>query len=426
MIPVRVADSVVLFSNSSIAQGFDYVHSLLANPATRVHVITLSMGGMASQAWADAVNALYEAGVFIVTAAGNNHANLPTRNIVYPARFRRVVAACGVMADGRPYADLPNFVMAGNYGPASKMDTAIAAFTPNTAWAKIGCPHIVNHNGAGTSSTTPQVAAAAALYFQRHRADLDDPAKYPEPWMRVEAVRAALFGAARKTDVNHFGQGTLRAQEALAIAPAASATLTQQPPDAASFELLRIITGFGLSGSPVTNRMIELEALQLSQSSAIEALLPDPERLPADGTQRAALVTAVAEAMVSDPKASQSLRAALGPLVAGRIHAVPAVPAVPAVVGSSKMDDLHLRNAITPHITRPDRRKLRVYAYDPSLEVQLETYAINQALVDVRWEKGLQPGPVGEYVEVVDVDPSSRCCYAPVDLDDPYLLRRTA
>ena len=38
--------------------------------------------------------------MFIVTAAGNNYGNLPTRNIVYPARFNRVVAACGVMADG--------------------------------------------------------------------------------------------------------------------------------------------------------------------------------------------------------------------------------------------------------------------------------------------------------------------------------------
>ena len=57
------------------------------------------MGGLALQAWADAVNALYELGIFIVTAAGNNFGNLPTRNIVYPARFKRVVAACGVMAE---------------------------------------------------------------------------------------------------------------------------------------------------------------------------------------------------------------------------------------------------------------------------------------------------------------------------------------
>ncbi|MBV8367521.1 MAG: S8 family serine peptidase [Candidatus Eremiobacteraeota bacterium] len=417
VVPVRVANGVVLFSNSSVAQGFDYVHALLQDPATRVHVVTMSMGGLASQAWADAINALYEAGVFVVTAAGNNHGNLPTRNIVYPARFRRVVAATGAMSDFTPYADQRGLVMAGNYGPASKMDTALAAFSPNTPWARIGCPHTVDHNGSGTSSTSPQIAAAAALYWQAHHAALDDPAQYPEAWMRIEAVRAALFGAAaRKTaDVEHFGQGTLRALEALAIAPPASATLKKQPPDSASFALLRIFTGLGLAaaaGSP-QQRMLEVEALQLSQSAALEALLPDPEQPPDDPKQRAA----VAEALASDPHASQALRDALKPLVTGQIHPV----ATPAATPLSAMDKLHLEHAMQPQVSPPGKRRLRVYAYDPALEVQLETYAINQAVVDVRWE-GLEPGPVGEYIEVVDVDPSSRCCYAPVDLDDPYVL----
>jgi len=42
--------------------------------------------------------------------------------------------------------------------------------------------------------------------------------------------------------------------------------------------------------------------------------------------------------------------------------------------------------------------------------------------VSVPWEKDLKPGPTGEYIEVVDVDPASRCCYAPVDLNHPHLL----
>lgn len=43
VIPVRVANSVVLFSNSSIAKAFDYVHSLSNNANSQVHVITMSM-----------------------------------------------------------------------------------------------------------------------------------------------------------------------------------------------------------------------------------------------------------------------------------------------------------------------------------------------------------------------------------------------
>src|SRR5262249_29452846 len=55
IVPVRVADRVVLFRNSSIARGLDYVHEL-NEKGTRVDIVTMSMGGLASQAWADAVN----------------------------------------------------------------------------------------------------------------------------------------------------------------------------------------------------------------------------------------------------------------------------------------------------------------------------------------------------------------------------------
>ncbi len=70
---------------------------------------------------------------------------------------------------------------------------------------------------------------------------------------------------------------------------------------------------------------------------------------------------------------------------------------------------------------RPPFRKLRVYAFDPSLNWQIETAVINQMTLQVPWED-LEPGPVGEYLEVVDVDPASRCFYAPVDLNDDFLL----
>jgi hypothetical protein len=68
---------------------------------------------------------------------------------------------------------------------------------------------------------------------------------------------------------------------------------------------------------------------------------------------------------------------------------------------------------------------LRVYAYDPSLGARLDTVRINEATLEVRWEKDLRPGPVGEYIEVVDVDPASQCCYAPVDLNHPHILTRS-
>ena len=275
IVPIRVSDRVVLFYNSAIARGLDYVHDLTRDAATRVDVITMSMGGLASQAWADAVNALYEQGVFIVTAAGNNYANLPTRNIVYPARFNRVVAACGIMADGRPYADLGVGVMAGNYGPESAMATAMAAATPNTPWARIGCPRTIDHDGNGTSSATPQIAAAAALWIQRNSKEIE---RYPKAWMRVEAVRKALFSAAAHVDgeTHRLGKGALKAFSALQVAPAHHNELTRQPPDTADFPFLDVLLGadFGITQGP-RRQMLGLEALQLSQSKQVEDVLPD-------------------------------------------------------------------------------------------------------------------------------------------------------
>lgn len=70
----------------------------------------------------------------------------------------------------------------------------------------------------------------------------------------------------------------------------------------------------------------------------------------------------------------------------------------------------------------PVYRNLQVYAFDPSLDLDLETARVNRSTIPVAWEEDLQPGPVGEYLEVVDIDPPSGCVYAPVDLNDQHLL----
>lgn len=68
-------------------------------------------------------------------------------------------------------------------------------------------------------------------------------------------------------------------------------------------------------------------------------------------------------------------------------------------------------------IAPPPRRRLRAFAFDPSLSLQMETAAINHTVLDAPWEHDLKPGPRGEYVEVVDYDPASGCWYDPVDLN---------
>src|SRR5208337_441589 len=94
VIPIRIADSVIHFYTSTLAKGIEYAID------AGCQVVSLSMGGLPARSWAAAVNRAYESGVAIFAAAGNRFGPSPPRSTVYPARFNRVVAVCGVTADG--------------------------------------------------------------------------------------------------------------------------------------------------------------------------------------------------------------------------------------------------------------------------------------------------------------------------------------
>ena len=88
----------------------------------------------------------------------------------------------------------------------------------------------------------------------------------------------------------------------------------------------------------------------------------------------------------------------------------------------------------------PEFRKLKGYAFDPSLSLKRETAAVNNIVYQVRWEDLAEtkrekektgqdheyipqgPGPVGEYIEVIDFDPTVDKLYKPVDLNSSYIL----
>lgn len=70
----------------------------------------------------------------------------------------------------------------------------------------------------------------------------------------------------------------------------------------------------------------------------------------------------------------------------------------------------------------PPFRKIRGYAFDPSLSLKIDTAAINAITYKIPWENDLKAGPCGEYVEIVDYDPTFQLFYKPIDLNNPYIL----
>jgi hypothetical protein len=66
-------------------------------------------------------------------------------------------------------------------------------------------------------------------------------------------------------------------------------------------------------------------------------------------------------------------------------------------------------------------RKLKGYAFDPSFSSTLSKKESNEVIYKVKWEK-TTAGPCGEYVQVIDYDPTKKSYYIALSLDDPFVL----
>ena len=244
VIPMRIADGVIILNSNNFYKAIEYAIE------TGCEVVSMSMGGKPSRKMAKAINMAYQNGITVVTAGGNcivkGLAKVGPKTLVYPARFKRVIAACGVAHNHLPYdfkaqkkygqgakSISDTSWMQGNWGPSKVMDTALAAYTPNILWAEKSTADplkqfIVKKNGGGTSSATPQIAAAAALWLIKHRKTLEEKG-YRGTWKQVEAVKHALFSSANKeafkgyeTDYltyshRYYGNGILKAHDALNV-----------------------------------------------------------------------------------------------------------------------------------------------------------------------------------------------------------------
>lgn len=303
----RVAPSVVLMKASNFAEAIHYLTSLTLS-GTPVHVVSMSMGGAPSKAWADAVNAAYEAGITIVTAAGNNFNGLPTQHVIYPARFQRVIAACGVTHDYAPYSNRKLGEMQGCFGPNRHMAKALAGFTPNTPWATTNGK--ISFAGAGTSSATPQVAAAAAIYYRKHYHQLSAL----QPWQRVEAIRNALYKTAMKkvekfkgTYKECFGNGIVQAYDALKV-PVGQPSIKTPPDKVPWFPILTTIFKASPHVQPGKKQeMFNTELAQLVYNYPELATIIDNEKTPYERVSQKKW-NQFADAVIEHPAASITLK----------------------------------------------------------------------------------------------------------------------
>ena len=255
IVPVRIGGidgSVIHLYSVSMARGL--LHALGDAQRAPCDVISLSHGGLPTQAWVDAINELYEHGIVVAAASGDNFngyiLDIATHFTVYPAAWWRVITVTGETFARKSYTSGHFMEMQGCWGPTALMDKSLGGFTPNVPWMRLDCPNAWEACGSGTSASTPQVAAACTLWLAAYGKDL------PKDWRRVEACRAVLFKTLqdRDADTEKIGAGALNAAAILADASfsgkvvadahrARPRLLKKTPPDRCSWPLLRLLLG---------------------------------------------------------------------------------------------------------------------------------------------------------------------------------------
>jgi hypothetical protein len=184
----------------------------------------------------------------------------------------------------------------------------MAAYTPNVAWMRSDdLPAGFAMSGRGTSASTPQIAAACALWLQLYLHRL------PADWRRVEACRLALFESAAHShpDKPRLGWGLLDVPRMLdceraagLIAKALAGQLGKSPDDQVSFPFWRLLVGLGSPGSE-KERMYEAEAAQVVLQSVDPQLRKAAREAAAGATfspaEQARYRTLLAAETISDP-----------------------------------------------------------------------------------------------------------------------------
>ena len=318
IVPVRIGGvfgSVVHIYSSSMAKGLHHALGTLARPPC--DVVSLSHGGLPTKAWADEINRLYDAGIIVAAASGDSISavvlDIATHFTVYPSAWWRVITVTGETFAKQPYTTTHPGEMQGSWGPPRVMEKALGAATPNVPWMRLGGPTAWEMDGAGTSASTPQVAAACALWLSKYGTGLH------HDWRRVAACRKVLFESVsdRELNVDKIGVGALDAtgmlDETLSLAVVADAKLAQPTflkridPDRCSWPFFRLLFGLPPPGRGI-DEMLEVEAQQVAYRSRNPFLQDAMETYPEGVGIPVPLARTLQQQFLSEPEMSRTLR----------------------------------------------------------------------------------------------------------------------
>ncbi|MEP7011605.1 MAG: S8 family serine peptidase [Acidobacteriota bacterium] len=449
LIPLRVSSSVIHLSFQNLALAIDEAI------VRRAHVISMSLGGPFGMQLLNAqIRRALDAGILVISAAGND---APT--VVFPALIPGVLAcaASNVLAAPWRFSGLGSEVAITAPGELAWHDQArLDPSLPEDAQAR----------GSGTSFATANVAGLAALWLSFHgRQKLIDVDCGGQPGLLPFLFRLCIKGSADASPKfirdghGGFGAGIARADQLLKMtlpkineikaerervldAPISSVvnfpagswrnilTLPTLAEGEARLPSLAEVTDRKrhllaaldeVVGSQCDDHDIAeigaLSATDLALQNALDRACRSPQSQFSGPLRRYLLRD---ESPLSDTlreKLEQARKAVQREWIKSR-------PELQEGKDASKTSkNAKKRPAkIAYAVEAPPTRRLRAYAFDPSLANQSADVAINEITIPIVFERKLTPGPVGDYLEVVDVDPASDCAYAPVDLDHPFLL----
>lgn len=153
IMPIKVSKYMSAISMSSVVQGINYA---VGNGADIISMSLSSAGN--DQTLEDACNAAYDAGIILVSSAGNNSLDAVSSKR-YPAVYENVISVMALGSDKKQLASFSNYDSTHEYYNIAAPGETI-----------IGLPYSESAINAvsgmsGTSQATPIIAGLAALYL---------------------------------------------------------------------------------------------------------------------------------------------------------------------------------------------------------------------------------------------------------------------